>query len=139
MQYLQEHKLSIPVPKPLDLVELSGYHLLFMSFMPGTTLETAWANLEEHQKVSISDQLNKLFTELRSIPYIERTPLGGVGGEGCKDLRRALRRCSKFITTMRDFEAFLFSNPHYGSPIFIYFLQRFLSLEFKPPNVVFTH
>lgn len=139
MQYLHDHMPSIPAPRPHGLVKLSKFYLIFMSFMPGLSLEGAWHELEDDHKRDISCQLDAILSELRSLPFPENQPLGGVQGEGCKDMRRHIRVSSEPIMTPKDFEDFLFSKPHFGSPIFIDFLRNFSPSDQTEPSCVFTH
>ena len=67
MQYLAEHAPEVPFPKPLGLITLEKMAYIFMSFIPGPTLETAWPQLLSEQKVSIRRQLNFIFLKLRGL------------------------------------------------------------------------
>jgi len=110
-----------------------------MSFMPGLGLEEAWLGFEDHQKRDISCQLDDILSELRSLPFPENQPLGGVQGEGCKDMRRNIRVSSEPIMTPKEFEDFIFSKPRFGSPVYINFLRSFSPSVQTVPNCVFTH
>lgn len=141
LQYLDRHKPNIPVPKPLGLVRMSGISLIFMSHMGSTTLREVWHTLDSDQKTSISNQLNTMLTDLRTLPFEEGTPLGGVAGEGCRDLRRHVRVSETPIFSLEDFETFLFLGPHPGGNVFIEFLRQ-LAPSFtnnSGPRIVFTH
>lgn len=61
----------------------------------------------------------------------------GVCGEGCKDTRRQTRICRASIRTIAEFEDFNFSNPHFGSSMYITLLRPFSSSDTF--NVVFSH
>lgn len=141
LQYLHRYKSNIPAPKPLGLLRMSGISLIFMSHMGSTPLGEVWHTLDSCQKSSISNQLNTILADLRTLPFTEGTPLGGVAGEGCRDLRRHVRMSETPITSLEDFETFLFSSPHPGGNVFVKFLRR-LSSSFKDhpgPRIVFTH
>ena len=137
MQYLLEHAPGIPVPRPLGLVVLNARSYIFMSFIPGLTLDKVWPTLPQDRKISIRDQLNDLLLSLKELRRPDGMPLGGTSGEGCKDTRRQTRICQEPITTTAEFEDFLFSNPHFGGPVYIAFLRRFLSSP--KAAVVFSH
>ncbi|KAF2277835.1 uncharacterized protein EI97DRAFT_500070 [Westerdykella ornata] len=124
LRYLEEHTPSIPAPRSLGLVRLGECFLLFMSLVPGTTLGTVWPNLDDSLKRSVQEQLNDIFIDLRSLTRPDNMPLGGVAGEGCQDLRRHVRRTKEPIWTTEDFDNWQFSNPHFGSPIYIETLRR---------------
>lgn len=139
LQYL-EHTTRIPTPKPLGLVSMNGVSLFFMSYMRSNTLDEVWSSLDSAQKSSIRDQLNAIIIELRSLTYSEGTPFGGVGGEGCKDIRRHLRHSSTPITTLSDFEDFLCTSPHPGGHVFLELLHQLSpSTMDSAQRIVFTH
>ncbi|KAI4688456.1 hypothetical protein J4E81_008053 [Alternaria sp. BMP 2799] len=123
LQYLEKHKPAIPAPRPLGLARLGDCFLVFMTLMPGTTLEAVWPKLDDSLKRSVQAQLNDIFIEVRSLTRPDDMPLGGVAGEGCQDARRNVRRTTDPIWTTEDFDDWQFSNPHYGSPIYIKFLR----------------
>ena len=62
MQYLARHAPQIPVPKLLGLVVSNTTSYIFMSFIPGITIDKIWSKLSEQHRVSISDQLNDALT-----------------------------------------------------------------------------
>ena len=68
--------------------------------------------------------VNAILISIRTLPYIERSPLGGVAGKGCKDIRRYLRKSKKPIKTAAEFEDFLFSSSRPGSLIFVELLRQ---------------
>lgn len=109
LQYLERHRPSVPAPRPLGAMRMSGVSLMFMTYVAETTLEEVWTRLDAVQKASIQNQLDKILTDLRSLLHPDGTPFGGVEEEGCKDLRRHLRRSTKPIMNISDFEDFLFS------------------------------
>ena len=137
LQYLMEHRPSIPAPRPLGLLRMGRVSILFTSYFPGTTLEAAWADLAADQKFSVRDQLDAIFRDLRAMQFPHSMPLGGVAGEGCRDHRRLLRRSTVPIFSVEDFETFRFSEPIYGSTMFIDFLRAFTPRSSY--QVVFTH
>jgi aminoglycoside phosphotransferase (APT) family kinase protein len=137
LQYLLEHKLSIPAPRLLGLLRMGRVTIFFLSYLSGTTVEAVWADLGTDQKASVRDQLDVIFRDLRAMEFPRGMPLGGVAGEGCKDQRRHLRRSTTPIFDVKDFETFQFSNPKYGSLIFIDFLRAFTPRS--SCQIVFTH
>ncbi|KAK6500448.1 hypothetical protein TWF481_010791 [Arthrobotrys musiformis] len=91
LQYLQEHRPTIPAPRPHGLVVSGGYSYFFMSYVSGVTLDKVWPTLSYSNKLSLQQSLNDLFLDLRQIPHPHGSPLGVVAGEGCKDTRRYTR------------------------------------------------
>ncbi|TPX23527.1 hypothetical protein DIZ76_012861 [Coccidioides immitis] len=126
LQYLECHKPDIPAPRPLGYVRMSGITLIFQTYKPSTTLATVWPQMDNDQKASIRDQLGAIMSNLRSIPYTDGSALGGVAGEGCKDIRRHLRKSEKPIRSLVEFEEFLFSSPHPGGQVFTELLRQLL-------------
>lgn len=135
--YLQEHLPAFPAPNPHGLIRFGTYCLLFTTFVPGLDLEKAWPQLGESQKRTISRQLDVPFSQLRSLPFPDNMPLGGVHGEGCKDARRGLRVNSEPILDIKQFDDFFFSGSKTASPLYIEFLRRLMPKD--PVKCVFTH
>ncbi|KAI9855634.1 MAG: hypothetical protein M1813_009680 [Trichoglossum hirsutum] len=137
MQYLEENIPEIPAPRHLGLITVGKMSYMFMSFIPGTTLDEIWPQLHEKQKASISNQLNELFLKLRQLGRPDNMPLGGVNGEGCKDTRRHTRVSKIPIYNGTEFENFVFSDPHFGGTVYITVLRGLLM--HYTSNYVFTH
>ncbi|QSS58301.1 hypothetical protein I7I51_07724 [Histoplasma capsulatum] len=140
LQYLEVHKPTVPAPRPSGLLRMNDVSLIFMTYTSTATLADIWAGLDISQKKSIQDQLNQNLADLRSLSHPTGTPLGGVCGEGCKDVRRHLRRSTEPILTVKDFKDFLF--PSLGASIFAEFISRLQ--QCVPPEqleirCVFTH
>lgn len=139
LQYLECHKPDIPAPRPLGYVRMSGITLIFQTYKPSTTLATVWPQMDSDQKASIRDQLSAIMSDLRSIPYTDGSALGGVAGEGCKDIRRHLRKSEKPIRSLVEFEEFLFSSPHPGGQVFTKLLRQLYPPQPTEIKIVFTH
>ncbi|TVY90888.1 hypothetical protein LAWI1_G005203 [Lachnellula willkommii] len=138
LKYLEEHAPDIPAPRPHGLVKFSSARIMFMTYFPSTTLESAWPNLTHENKLLIQHQLNDIFLKLRALTStgVEHV-LGGVSGEGVKDLRRDGHKTRETISTVAAFEEFQFSIPPHNTSSSVNFLRSLL-----PPassTVVFTH
>lgn len=148
LTYLREHAAFVPAPRPHGLLTLGYTDLLFMGYIPTQTLEEVWSGLDGREKVAVSTEIDKIFYELRSIRSPEGTAWGHVSGRGCIDRRRVHRVSKKPIHSLNDFEGFLFSNPRFGSDVYINFLRRFAATmecddrcyfahgDLRPPNVI---
>lgn len=136
MEYLERHAPELPVPRPLGALASEQAAYIFMSFLPGPTLETVWPQLPNEQKVSISNQLSQILLKLRELSIPKDGQLGGVGGEGCKDTRRHTR-IRKSIISIAEFEDFIFSDPHFGGSVYIKILRTMS--QSHVPKVVFSH
>lgn len=137
LAYLEEHLPSFPTPGPLGLIKFGIFYLLFTTLVPGLTLEKAWPSLAEDQKHSISTQLDKLFSDLRSLPFPENTPLGSVTGAGCIDGRQRVRTNAEPILNVAQFEDFIFFASKGATPVYINFLRSLIPTY--PQKCVFTH
>ncbi len=85
MQYLAQHAPEIPAPKPLGSVNSNGTSYIFISFVPGVTVDKIWSKLSEEQKASIRDQLSNILLKLRQLKVPRGVFLGDVSSEGYKD------------------------------------------------------
>ncbi|KAK1764727.1 kinase-like domain-containing protein [Phialemonium atrogriseum] len=104
LEYLRDNAPDIPVPRPLGMIQMGHYLLLFSSYVPGEDLDKVWPRLDESQKQSISMQIDDISTKLRAIPYPLGKALGGVNSECCKDARRSIRRNAQPVLSLKDFE-----------------------------------
>ena len=123
LQYLRSHVPDIPVPEPLGAIKSERTAYIFMSYVPGPTLERVWSQLPHEQKFSISNQLSGFLLKLRQIQIPPNCLFGGVGGEGCKDSRRHTRISQTPIKSISEFEDFIFSNPLFGGSVYIKLLR----------------
>ncbi|KAI9802929.1 MAG: hypothetical protein M1825_002160 [Sarcosagium campestre] len=138
MQFLALHKPQLPVPRPHGLIVADKTAFLFMSFVPGVSLGKMWPELQEPQKLSISNELDRLFYELRQLSCPAGMPLGGVAGEGCKDTRRHTKISTVPCYSSSDFWKFQHSEARSGSQVYLEFLRR-LTSPIQAQHCVFTH
>ena len=135
MRFLQDNIPEIPAPRLLGVISSSRTYI-FMTYIPGIRLESIWSQLDARQNRSITADLEVILQKLRqSAPA--GTPLGGIGGEGCKDTGRHTRVCETKLSTSLDFVDFLFSNPHFGGEVYTRLLRDMWS--YQPRSIVFTH
>ncbi|KAJ5845054.1 hypothetical protein N7534_008723 [Penicillium rubens] len=140
LQYLAAHLPELPVPRVHGLIIHGNVNAMFMSYIPGVTVERAWPSLSHEAKLSLQKQLDWIFSRLRSLRRDDGPQLGGVGGEGVKDYRIMEVFAKKGITTARQFDELQFSAEHRASPSYVKLLRSFLNEENKTINgSVFTH
>jgi hypothetical protein len=141
LQYLEKNKPTVPAPRPLGLLRTNRISLVFMSYIPEMTLGEIWTQLDFTQKISIQNQLNQIILDMRSLTLPEGMPLGGVAGEGCKDVKRHLRRSTIPITNASDFEKFLFPPPKFSGHVFAELVRELIPLRQSSSLVchIFTH
>lgn len=111
-----------------------------MSYIPSTTLRDAWPTLSHDNKLSIQQQLNELFVELREIKQ-HGGRLGGVGGEGVSDSHAWVEHTDTetVITTAAEFRDFQFSIPAACGPEYAAFLKSLPPRPDANEPAVFTH
>ena len=138
LQYLESHKPDFPAPRPLGLLTSETTAYIFMSFVPGVTLEHAWHDLQSSEKEAIAKDIDKLFNNLRQLTLPDGMPLGGTAGEGCKDARRHVKVKKTPINTSAQFWDFQVSDARHGTQIYLEFLRR-LTRPCRESVCVFTH
>ncbi|KAI2888630.1 hypothetical protein CBS63078_10470 [Aspergillus niger] len=141
MQYLMNQAPDIPAPRPHGLVAFGPFRVIFMSYIPGTTLAQTWPSLLHEEKLSIQRQLDDIFCRLRTLRQSNDGALGGICGEGVKELR--VDECALFkgITTAKEFQDLQFSARHHGSTTYVKLLRSFLEHDASTlaRGSVFTH
>lgn len=135
--YLEQHLPAFPAPRAHGLLRINSYSLLFTSFVPGVELEKAWPQMDEEEKRALCNDLDQVLALLRTIPFPPGTPYGGVGGEGCTELRRSLRMNTEPIYDEKAFQDFIFSGAKTASALYTNLLRNLIPLT--PIKCVFTH
>lgn len=126
MQFLAAQAPNIPAPRPHGLIAFGPFRVIFMSYIPDMTLTQVWPSLSHEGKLSIQQQLEDIFGQLRSLRQDDGKPLGGTNGEGARELRVDQRGLFKNITTASEFSDLQFSARHHGSKTYIAFLCSLL-------------
>ena len=140
LQYLAEHAPDLPIPRPHGLIMLDHIGAMFMSYVPGTTLDKIWPRLSHEGKLSIQSQMGSIFSSLRSLRQEDGSELGGVQGEGVKDYRTNEIYAYKGVTSARGFHEFQFAAVHRASPSYVELLRSFLEEDNKMlQGSVFSH
>ncbi|KAJ6113599.1 hypothetical protein N7523_006916 [Penicillium sp. IBT 18751x] len=141
LEFLAERAPDITAPRPHGLIAFGPFRVIFMSYIPDTTLASVWSDLSHEGKLSIQQQLEDIFCRLRSLRLDEGNALGGVGGEEVKEFR--VDECALFkdITTATEFNNLQFSARHHGSNTYVMLLRSFLHHDKSSMmhGLVFTH
>jgi hypothetical protein len=135
--YLNSQAPDIPAPKPHGLIKFSDMNIMLMTYFPTTTLESVWPKLTLNNKLPIQNRVQSIFSTLRSLTLPPGRNMGGVRGEGVRDVHMDDHDTQQ-LNTISAFEDIQFSvNTLPPSPAFTTFLRSFL----PPPNneCVFTH
>jgi hypothetical protein len=82
-----------------------------MTDMRFMSLREGWHTLDPIQKPPLSNLLNIILMDLRTLHYAKGSPVGGTAGEGHEDIRRHIRRSETPITSFEGFKTFMFANP----------------------------
>jgi hypothetical protein len=66
LTYIAEHAPERSAPKPHGLVKFDNVRIMFMTYFPSMSLESAWPKLTHEDKMSIQLEFNDIFLKLRS-------------------------------------------------------------------------
>lgn len=112
LEFVAQQAPDVPIPKPLGSIVIENTTYLFMTSIPGATLEERWPGLSMDQKVSIRSQLNQIMSALRRVSYIPGDPLGSISTPHlCTDNRMRKRQSPHSLFTESDLNDFLVSHP----------------------------
>ncbi|SMR62099.1 unnamed protein product [Zymoseptoria tritici ST99CH_1E4] len=150
LQFLETRSPTIPAPRPHGVISIGNTWYMFMDLVPGVNLETVWPSLTEPQKEAISRDLNILLQQLRAVAFKPGTPLGGVGGQGCKDFRRHIRTSDAPIYSTEQLWNFMYGNARRKDTVYGKFLRKqtfpprkqnivFIHGDFRPANIMVDH
>ncbi|KAI8969541.1 kinase-like protein [Trametes punicea] len=112
LEFLEGHVPIIVAPRPLGLITVGSTSFMFMTKIPGATLETRWSSLPAQAKAHIRYLLDEQLTNLRALHFPSDSPLGSpVGRRLCKDVRRDERVSPSPIYSESQFNDFLLDSP----------------------------
>ncbi|KAH9917993.1 kinase-like domain-containing protein [Fomitopsis serialis] len=138
LQFVEEHFPSIAAPRALGLVTVGSTSFMFMTLVPGTTLEKRWPSLSAETKLRIRDLLDETVATFRQLESPCGAPLGSpVGRRLCKDVRRDDRVSASSLYSEAQFNDFLLeSRSCRAAPNYKRWLRSMLSDDHR---IVFTH
>lgn len=58
---------EVPVPELYGWKSSAGYNFIYMSLLPGQTLNSVWASLSTPERESIAEQLSRMVSKLRGL------------------------------------------------------------------------
>jgi len=138
-QYLTTYVPKLPIPHCLGTLCSGRRTYLFMSRAPGSTLESIWSELSTKQKISVQEQLNRIFQHLRaqsSVNSESHLCLGSFVSGVCKDVRSVQRVSSGKIRTEADFNDFLIHDPNKTVTPWVKMIRSFMKDDHR---IVMTH
>ncbi|EJF59711.1 kinase-like protein [Dichomitus squalens LYAD-421 SS1] len=138
LEFLEQHVPNIAAPRPLGLIAIGPTSFMFMTKIPGATLETRWPSLPADAKAHIRCLLDQQLSDLRTLDLPPGSPLGSpVGRRLCKDVRRDERVSITPIYSEPQFNDFLLDSPtSRASSSYKEWLHSMLRADHR---VVFTH
>ncbi|OJT14177.1 hypothetical protein TRAPUB_9288 [Trametes pubescens] len=138
MRYLEERIPAIPAPRALGLVTVGATAFMFMTLIPGTTLEARWPSLSPEAKRKIRWVLDATLLALRRVELPPGEPFGTpVGRHLCKDARNDIRVSSSPIYSEAAFNDYLM---HRSSPRVATSYKSWLrSMLREDHRILFTH
>ncbi|PIL29391.1 hypothetical protein GSI_09443 [Ganoderma sinense ZZ0214-1] len=138
LQYLEQHIPSIPAPRPLGLINIGPISLMFMTIIPGDTLETRWQSLSVEAKGRIRRILDDHLATLRRLSLPPGSTFGTPSGRHlCKDVRRDERLSASSIYSESQFNDFLLDAPgSRAAPSYKHWLRSMLRTDHR---ILFTH
>ena len=136
MRFLEERFPSFPAPRCLGQVAIGRKSLLFMTKIPGSTLESRWPTLSTQSKVDIQLSLNRAILVLRGVEKAEGQLLGSLSGR-CRDIRTSDRYTESPVHDETAFNEFLLSSPQ--SRVSNSYKSWIKSMLRTDHRIVFTH
>jgi len=136
MRFLKDRFPSFPVPHCLGLAAIGRKSLLFMTKIPGGTLESRWPTLSTQSKVDIQQSLNRAILVLRGVEKAEGQPLGSLSGR-CRDIRTSDRYTESPVHDEAAFNEFLLASPQ--SRVSNCYKSWIKSMLRTDHRIVFTH
>lgn len=109
MRFLENHAPALPAPRCLGLLTIGRRSLLFMTKVPGDTLESRWTNLSAQSKTDIQQSLSEVISVLRNIDKPEGQPFGSLSGR-CRDTRLSDRYTDSPVHDEATFNQFLLTS-----------------------------
>lgn len=147
LKFLEKVSPTSLAPVPHGVIAIGEVWYMFMSFVPGVSLESVWHGLSDSQKRSVSRDLDEILVELHNIPFEHGNALGGLAGQGCKDTRRHTRKASEPIYSCEGVWEFMYGCARNMETAYGKFLRNqtfppreqkiaFIHGDFRPANIM---
>ena len=131
---------SIPVPEIVRVHAQGQKAYIFMSYIPGSTLQDVWPSLSTEARQNIANQLKTYMDDLRAVPPPSPCYFGSLETHTCVD-RRQLTRLSvsehQLISSEAEFNRFIMGNLSVSQPTEYY--NMVLSMMRQDHRRVLTH
>ncbi|RAH58862.1 hypothetical protein BO85DRAFT_511198 [Aspergillus piperis CBS 112811] len=119
---IKRQNLRVPIPDTHGVLQQTGTtrNFVFMSRVPGQPLGSIWKTLSPYQKASVREQLDAIFSDLRSLPFTPSDEPGAVYGGGTP------RRYTP-ISNETEFNHFLSFNPRRTETSHIVMIRSYMT------------
>lgn len=131
---------SIPVPEIVRVHAQGRKVYIFMSYIPGSTLQDVWPTLDTKARQKIAEQLKTYMDELRAIPSPSSCYFGSLETHICIDMRQLTRLNigeNRLISSEAEFNKFIMTDLLSDYPTEYY--DMLLSMMRQDHKVVLTH
>ena len=131
---------TIPVPHVIRVHTHLQAAYVFMSHIPGVTLEEVWQTMSSHVKQRVTTQLRTMMTHLRSVSPPSPCYFGSIESHICLDARLITRvtvGTKGFITSEEEFNKLIMTDLKTRFNDEYYFML--LSMARKDHKIVLTH
>jgi aminoglycoside phosphotransferase len=139
MQFIRQ-LTSIPVPEIVRVHAQGREAYIFMSYIPGSTLQDIWPTLGTEERHNITDQLKTCMDELRAVPPPSPCYFGSLETHICIDRRQFTRLNigrNKRISSEAEFNTFIMTDLWHTYPP--EYCNMVLSMMRQDHRVVLTH
>ncbi|KAF9793248.1 kinase-like protein [Thelephora terrestris] len=109
MRFLENHAPTLPAPRCMGFLTIGRRSLLFMTKIPGDTLQNRWSTLSAQAKLGIQQSLSEAISVLRNIEKPEGQPFGSLSGR-CTDTRISDRYTDSPVHDEATFNQFLLTS-----------------------------
>ncbi|KAK2798838.1 hypothetical protein FQN50_008699 [Emmonsiellopsis sp. PD_5] len=135
MEYIKNRARQLPIPEIHGVLRAGRRSFVFMTRIQGEPLDQIWKTLCKTEKESIKQQLESIFSSVRSLPPPPsdepRAVLGGGVPKRCKDARRDIRVAEHPIENEAEFNGFLTSHSNRTETGSLAMIRSFLTTDHK--------
>lgn len=108
LHFLHYRVPTVVAPRPLGYMTLGSISCMFMTRLPGDTLQDRWTTMNVQEKMHVRLLLDNMLLDLRKVDLPDKSPMGSVSGRhSCKDCRRYVRVSADPIYDESHFNEFL--------------------------------
>ncbi|EEP82237.1 predicted protein [Uncinocarpus reesii 1704] len=140
MNYIKDRVPQLRAPDIHGVLQAGQRCFVFMTRVEGEPLDRVWKSLNRSQKDSIKEQLEPMFSGIRSIPASPSSAADAILGGGtprrCKDARREIRVAERSIANEAEFNQFLTTDPRRTETGWVKMIRSFLLSDYE---MVMTH